>query len=264
MKKSKISDEEMKSMKRESDLKDLKERIDNGSIPKNPTRFFKVGDAVAIGALKNIRVTEVLFDGLAYAVHYEYVGKSYGKDVEVVGDGMWDWISVFPITSFNKGESFCIKDDITIRYYNNDIDSLMHKGYHSGVDFNPNYQRDLVWSLEQKESLLNSIFNNIEIGKFTFIKHEYSSNRIFHYEILDGKQRLSTILEYYEGRFSYKGKKFTELSWSDARHFKSFPIIQGEVSDISEQQIYKLFLKMNTAGEPIKKEHLDRIKSLIK
>src|ERR1044072_6622009 len=49
-----------------------------------------------------------------------------------------------------------------------------------GINFNPYiidkdgnrqyYQRDLVWTLEQKQLLINSIFNRIEIGKFIF-KH---------------------------------------------------------------------------------------------
>ena len=38
---------------------------------------------------------------------------------------------------------------------------------------NPDYQRGLVWDEENKTLLLNSIFNNIEIGKFSFIKLNY-------------------------------------------------------------------------------------------
>ena len=118
--------------------------------------------------------------------------------------------------------------------------------------------------MEQKLSLLDSIFNSIDIGKFTFIRKDFREDIKFHYEILDGKQRLSTICEYYEDRFAWRGKKFSELCATDARHFCGFPIIQGEVSELTEQQIYKLFIKMNTSGTPVSKEHLDKIKSLIK
>lgn len=258
-----LTAEQLAENQKQSQLKDIKERIDNGSIPLNPTRLFKVGDSVKIGNLQNIVVTEVLFDGLAYAVHYDFMGKRYGNPVRESGDGIWDWINVFPMTSYCKGDSMCIKDDVEIRFYNNDIDSLIHKVYYAGVDFNPNYQRDLVWSMEQKLSLMDSIFNNIEIGKFTFIKHDYSPSRTFYYEILDGKQRLSTICEFYEDRFAWRGKKFSELCAEDANHFKRFPIIQGEVGEITEQQIYKLFVKMNTSGTPVSQEHLNKIKSLI-
>lgn len=261
-KKKELSEEERREINLRQALKDLNERVQNGQIPQ-PTRFFKVGDDVKIGCLKNIKITEVLLDGMGYAVHYDYEGQSYGKPIRIVGDGVWDWLSILPMTAYGKGEPMRIKDDVQIRYYNNDIDSLIHKVYHGGVDFNPDYQRDLVWSMEQKLSLMDSIFNNIEIGKFTFIRHDFASKRNFYYEILDGKQRLSTICEFYEDRFAWRGKKFSELCAEDARHFTGFPVIQGEVGEITEQQIYKLFVKMNTSGQPVSKEHLDKIKSLI-
>lgn len=256
-----ITEDERLKMVSDHTMKDLKERVDKGAIPKNPTRLFKIGDNVKIGALKGAVVTEVLFDGLAYAIHYDYMGPEYGQPKRKIGDGAWEWVSVFPLHSFGEGEPLREKDNIQIRYYNNDISSLIHKVYHSGVNFNPNYQRGLVWNMEQKISLLDSIFSNIEIGKFTFIKHDY--NRDFYYEILDGRQRLSTLCEFYEDRFSWRGKIFSELCFQDAHHFTGFPIIQGEVGELTEQQVYKLFIKMNTSGTPINQQHIERIKSLI-
>ncbi len=264
-KKVKYTDQELKEQYLEREIREVKRRISIGSIPKNPTRLFSEGDLVRWGNHQNVTIVKVLFGGLAYHLHYDYIGQSYGKPVPAIGDYIQDWTNVFPMTSYNSTtEQLSIKDDIWITFANNSIDSLIHKVYYAGVDFNPDYQRDLVWSIEQKTSLLDSIFNSIDIGKFTFIKHEWSADRVFHYEILDGKQRLSTILEFYEDRIEWRGKKFTELCWKDAHHFTGFPIIQGEVSQLTEQQIYKLFVKMNTSGTPVSKEHLDKIKSLIK
>jgi uncharacterized protein with ParB-like and HNH nuclease domain len=68
---------------------------------------------------------------------------------------------------------------------------------------NPDYQRDLVWSLEDKVNLIDSIYNDIEIGRFAFIKTDYSKNNFdfdkdFYWEILDGKQRISAIIDFFE------------------------------------------------------------------
>jgi Protein of unknown function DUF262 len=262
MKKQQPTQEQLKESQRRQEVEALEYRIERNQIPE-PTRLFKVGDQVKIGALQNVTVTEVLFGGRGYRIHYDFMGQEYGRPIRKTGDQIWDWTSVLPVTAFGKGESFCIKDDVQIRFFNNDIDSLIHKVYHSGVDFNPDYQRGLVWTADQKTALLDSIFNNIEIGKFTFIRYPFSEGRKFYYEILDGKQRLSTICEFYEDRIEWKGMKFTELCAEDARHFLSFPIIQGEVGEITEQQIYKLFVKMNTSGTPVSQEHLNRIKALI-
>ena len=257
-----ITPEQQRVQHINSQIESLRKRVEVGSIPKNPTRLFKKGDFVKIGALENITVEAVLFDGLAYCVHYDFMGQAYGRPDRKIGDGVWSWTEVFPLTSYGKGEPLHTKDDVSISFYNSSLDSLLHKVYHSGVDFNPDYQRELVWNMEQKLSLIDSIFNNIDIGKFTFIKLDYSRDLI--YEILDGKQRLSTLCEFYEDRFEWKGKKFSELCFSDAHHFTGFPIIWGETEKLTDQQIYKLFIKMNTSGTPVDKDHLDKIKSLIK
>lgn len=260
-KREKISAEEHAEAQRQSQIRDFAKRVDIGRIPKNPTRLFNVGDSVKIGALQNVVITDVLFDGLVYGIHYDYMGESYGRPDRKIGGGFWAWTEVFPMTSYLKGEPLRALDDVSIRMYNTTLDGLLHKVYHSGVDFNPDYQRDLVWTAEQKVALIDSIFNNVDIGKFTFIKHDYS--RDFYYEILDGKQRLSTLCEYYEDRFNWRGKYFSELCGSDANHYAQFSVAYGEVGEVTEQQIYKLFIKMNTSGMPMSQDHLQKIKSLI-
>ena len=35
------------------------------------------------------------------------------------------------------------------------------------------------------------------------------------YDVLDGKQRLTTLIEYFTDSFKYKGKYFSELSFLD-------------------------------------------------
>ena len=47
-------------------------------------------------------------------------------------------------------------------------------------------------------------------------------------EIIDGKQRLSTLVEFYENRFQYEGKYFTDLGFEDRHQFTSFNIVFGE------------------------------------
>jgi len=150
-------------------------------------------------------------------------------------------------------------DDIRIRFLNNDIGSLLHKVYHSGVDFNPEYQRGLVWSHDQKVALIDSIFQRIDIGKFTFIQRDFS-DKTHYFEIIDGKQRLSAICEYYEDRFEWRGKRYSELCPTDANHFDTFPIIQGEVSQVTPAQILKLFVKLNTSGTPMDADHLEKVR----
>jgi uncharacterized protein with ParB-like and HNH nuclease domain len=259
----KLSEEELTKLGLERSLEEIRKRINTGRVPKNITRLFKVGDQVQLGAWGTTHVTEVLDEGLIYKLHADYMGTSYGNPVRIVQDSYFDWTHVFPYRSQeenSKIEIFVPKNDIFISFKNSSLDSLLHYVYHAGVDFNPDYQRDLVWTSEQKVSLINSIFNHIDIGKFTFIKHDYSRDLFL--EILDGKQRLTTICEFYEDRFTYRGKKFSELSVRDQNHFTGFPIVYGETENLTQKQIYGLFLRMNTAGQPVSEAHLEKVRQL--
>ena len=141
------------------------------------------------------------------------------------------------------------------------MESLLNKYYLSGVDMNPSYQRDYVWDDKDRESLLDSIFNHIEIGKFAFIEKDYSSDISF--EILDGKQRLSTLLAFYENRFPYKGAYFDDLSPKDKYTFLDANVSVGTTREMSREQIYRYFYTLNKCGKVMDEAHLEHIKSLI-
>ncbi len=68
------------------------------------------------------------------------------------------------------------------------------------INLRPEYQRRLVWDQKKKSLLIESLLMNVPIPP-VFL-YEYDLNR---YEVMDGQQRLNTILEFYEGDFSLKG-----------------------------------------------------------
>ncbi len=59
----------------------------------------------------------------------------------------------------------------------------------------PPYQRDMnVWSIEQKSFLLDTIFKNFPIPPIFLEQKIDSDTGITNYDVIDGKQRLSTII----------------------------------------------------------------------
>lgn len=59
----------------------------------------------------------------------------------------------------------------------------------------PPYQRDInVWSIEQKSFLLDTIFKNFPIPPIFLEQKIDSDTGITNYDVIDGKQRLSTII----------------------------------------------------------------------
>ena len=82
-------------------------------------------------------------------------------------------------------------------------------------------------------------------------------------EVLDGKQRLTAIKEFWEDRFQYNGFYYSQLHPSDQSHFDGYLISMAEVSDPTKEQIYRYFLRLNTAGKPIAQSHLDKVAGLL-
>lgn len=64
------------------------------------------------------------------------------------------------------------------------------------IDIDADYQRDQVWSKEQREELLDSILENIDIPKIYLA--EVKNNKEFDYECIDGKQRMLTLINFFK------------------------------------------------------------------
>lgn len=77
----------------------------------------------------------------------------------------------------------------------------------------PKFQRGLVWSRDKKESLLKTIHDGFPFG--ALLVYDTSSNGTESMLLLDGQQRLSTIIEYDKNKFTYWSKlnpnKYDEL-----------------------------------------------------
>ncbi len=248
--------------------RDLAEKVKLLSVINEPTRQFEVGEEVDNGNLSKIIITEKLYDGKIYKYHYN----NYNPDSQVKhaeGDHYAFWMGLRK-KNVSQDTNFTVKDELWFNYLQQDIWSLLHRVYYWGIDFDPEYQRGLVWNQEDKEKLIDSIFNNVEIGKFALIKTNFmkpgfdlSSNKF--YQMLDGKQRLSAIREFYEDRITYKGLYFSQLSLRDQNHFQHYKVVVAEVDEPEDKKlIYKYFLKLNTTGKPISEEQINKVKELIK
>jgi hypothetical protein len=90
-----------------------------------------------------------------------------------------------------------IKGDHVFRlhYSQRSLDGLVHMFYSFGINMDPDYQRGLVWTLEDKQALIESIFDDVDIGKFVFAQRPFEANAPG-YEIIDGKQRLSALIDF--------------------------------------------------------------------
>jgi hypothetical protein len=244
----------------ETECREMREMIVVGILPLNPTRFFAVGERVQWGALEETYIRQIFEGGVYYLIESinvkRYRDQPGENEIRYMG-----WIDLYKYNQ-RQPTNFAKPEEHRINYLNSGISSLLNMVYHSGVDFNVDYQRDHVWTLDDKIALIDSIFGNVDIGKFTFVQRDFRVEGKI-YEILDGKQRLSTIAEFVEGRFLYHGYTFAELSGYDKHRFEAHPISWGYLERPTKRAIFETFIKLNTCGRPMKNEDIDKVKKLL-
>lgn len=221
-----------------------------------PTYSYKVGERVAVGALKDCVVDDICMGGKLYGIKHGPDGNGYGY---------WAWPQVRPY-GYASDTHFSDNKLRSLNVTNRIVESLMYMHYHGGVDFNPDYQRGSVWSDDDREKLLDSIFAGREIGRLVFRDRDTSEwlKDGLTYEIIDGKQRLLTLLAFYENRFKYRGFYYNDLSPKDRNCFLNCITAVAEVRDVSRKEVLEIFLALNECGRPVSENVLDNVRDLIK
>ncbi|WP_058307168.1 DUF262 domain-containing protein [Gracilibacillus massiliensis] len=141
------------------------------------------------------------------------------------------------------------------RYPLQNIKEILSKN----MKFNPEYQRRRVWSDLQKSRLIESFIINIPVPPVFLYEIEFSM-----YEVMDGLQRLSTLYEFYDNKFSLtglevwpelNGKSYDQLpdkvqKGIDRRYISTIVILNETAKNIEEEQILKkyVFERLNTGG----------------
>lgn len=227
-----------------------------------PSYLFNVGNAVALGNLRDVKVIEVFDGGRFYELSYTSVDTNWGKPITTENQKRYaTWLEIRPLVE-DVDHKLIKNDDLQLRYGQTALQSFLGKLYYFRVDMNPEYQRDFVWSPDDNVSLIDSIFRNINIGTFAFVHLPYEDDKPS-YEILDGKQRLNAISLFYENRFPYRGLFFNDLNRKEKHHFVNYSVSYAEIENITRQQKLRYFYLMNRKGRVMTDEHLRKIELMI-
>lgn len=215
-----------------------------------PTRQYEVGEQVRYGGWEKTIIMNKFEGGLYYEVYSE---DSRPKNkAERTQLSFVSWAKLLPLRTGNS--SFTTNEDIRLNYSNSTIESLLNKHLLSGVDFEPEYQRDFVWTDEDRQALLDSVFMGADIGRFVFrVKddNEIDPENEINYEIVDGKQRMLTLLDFFTGRYAYRGVYYHELSPKDRRRFDDASVSIADVRYLDKAGTLRLFLMLNRGGRPV-------------
>ena len=166
------------------------------------------------------------------------------------------------------------------------ISELSNKYKNGQINLDPPYQRKPAWKTKQRKLLLSSLFNGVPIPSLIFHKYFDNKKKQEIYDVLDGKQRIETILhfiklhkikgesqlwvEFIDPHTNKKDTLFYKDISSKKVHKKytnilekfwgyELPIIEYEIlTDFFGRNVAskEVFIRINSTGSPLKKHEI--------
>ncbi len=123
----------------------------------------------------------------------------------------------------------------------------------------PTFQRQLVWTTDQKIKFIESLWLGLNPGSYTVHTADYERNgkaKKFSGWLIDGQQRLTAIQDYWEDKFKVFGLFYSELSREEVRRFHNIKFTHTEPSLWDEALIKHLYNRMAYGGVPHRPEDM--------
>ncbi len=136
------------------------------------------------------------------------------------------------------------------------------------LNLSPFYQRDIVWTLEQKRRYVENLFLEKAVITPTLILNWENIDKNA-FEVLDGKQRLSTCFDFLNNKFSiFDGVFYRDLSAEDRTFFLKHNVNYTRIEkldnkNLSNEEKIELFLEINELGTKMSDEHLIKVKEML-
>lgn len=149
------------------------------------------------------------------------------------------------------------------RYPLDSLDTILNKS----IQLDPEYQRSFVWNDNQKSKLIESFIMNVPIPPVFLYEIEFAK-----YEVMDGRQRLTTIRDFYADRFQLNGleiwpelngMKYSQLPENvklgiDRRYISTIVILNETAK--TEEEAFELkqhvFERLNTGGTKLSDQEI--------
>lgn len=132
----------------------------------------------------------------------------------------------------------------------------------NGLDISPDYQRGYIWSDEYKDQLIISIILNYPIGNIVINNLDRPNERNAKQELVDGKQRLTTIIKFVDGanvdeRVVGSDDSWFKLSAKATKEVKQ--IIQNIIGDSESPELAKMMKVKRLAYKDLPQSIKDNI-----
>ena len=115
-----------------------------------------------------------------------------------------------------------------------------------------------LWPTPAKSYFIDTILKDFPFPKVYFHEHIDRETKRPRREIVDGQQRLTTIVDFADGKFAlgknaigFEGKRFKGLSEDDQDSFYSYTVVVDVIRNAEKSEILQMFRRMNAFTLPL-------------
>ena len=131
------------------------------------------------------------------------------------------------------------------------------------LEMKPPFQRNPVWATRQKSYLIDSILNGYPIPE-VYMQDLINDRGNAEYIIVDGQQRIRSVLEFIEGEFDIDSKDsptwgnmfFDDLSGEDKIKFYEYNFVVRILPRMADSEIRSIFQRLNKNVVSLNKQEL--------
>lgn len=157
------------------------------------------------------------------------------------------------------------------------VDTIRNQIEQGNIDLNPKFQRRNAWNDEKRSRLIESLIIGVPIPEIVLAE---DPNKRKSFIVIDGKQRLLTIMGFFQPDFRYwtrprltgikarnalKGLSYEDLSSKpeyidDHREFMNSDIRCTVISNYNGNDVlYDIFYRLNTGSVPLSTQELRQV-----
>jgi hypothetical protein len=147
-----------------------------------------------------------------------------------------------------------------------DVSWILELQQFGQLDLDPPYQRRSVWTTSEKKQFLDTVFNNYP-SPAIFLHKAFDERDRAIYHVVDGKQRLTSILEFVNNDLSLPAEigdnRLANKKWDDLsdnatqkRIFWNYQIAVELINDVSEPVIKEIFERLNRNSRKLQRQEM--------
>lgn len=131
------------------------------------------------------------------------------------------------------------------------------------LEMKPPFQRNPVWVTRQKSYLIDTILNKYPIPEI-YMQEVTDENGNVRYIIIDGQQRIRSIIDFMSGNFpldekespEFNGAYFDDLTPEQKKEFFKYNFVVRVLPDINEVELRAIFQRLNKNVVALNKQEL--------